>query len=185
MSEPIRLKTPLSDEDVLKLKIGDSVLITGKIYTARDAAHKRLFELAEKGEPLPIDLKGKVVYYAGPAPAKPGYVIGPAGPTTSGRCDPYTPKMLEIGLKGMIGKGVRSKDVREAMKKYKAVYFAATGGAAALIAKNIKAVKVVAYEELGAEAIRELEVVDFPLIVANDAFGGDLYEEGMKKYRKE
>ncbi len=185
MAELIRLKTPLSEEDVLKLKIGDSVLLSGKIYTARDAAHKRLFDLVEKGEPLPIDLKGQVVYYAGPAPAKPGYVIGPAGPTTSGRCDPYTPKMLEIGLKGMIGKGVRSRDVREAMKKYKAVYFAATGGAAALIAKNIKSVKIVAYEDLGAEAIRELEVVDFPLIVANDSYGGDLYEEGMKKYRRE
>ncbi len=185
MAELIRLKTPLSDEDVLKLKIGDSVLLSGKIYTARDAAHKRLFDLAENGEPLPIDLKGQVVYYAGPAPAKPGYVIGPAGPTTSGRCDPYTPKMLEIGLKGMIGKGIRSKDVREAMKQFKAVYFAATGGAAALIAKNIKSVKIVAYEDLGAEAIRELEVVDFPLIVANDSYGGDLYEEGMKKYRRE
>ncbi|MGQ9663704.1 MAG: Fe-S-containing hydro-lyase [bacterium] len=185
MSEPIKLNTPLSDEDVMKLKIGDSVLITGKIYTARDAAHKRLFELAEKGESLPIELKGQVIYYAGPAPAKPGYVIGPAGPTTSGRCDPYTPKLLEIGLKGMIGKGVRSRDVREAMKKYKAVYFAATGGAAALIAKNIKSVKIVAYEDLGAEAIRELEVENFPVIVANDAFGGDLYEEGMKKYRQE
>ncbi len=185
MSEPIRLKTPLSEEDVLKLKIGDSVLLTGRVFTARDAAHKRLFELAEKGESLPIDIKGQVIYYAGPAPAKPGYVIGPAGPTTSGRCDPYTPKLLELGLKGMIGKGVRSKEVRDAMQKFKAVYFAATGGAAALIAKNIKCVKIVAYEDLGAEAIRELEVVDFPLIVANDAYGADLYEEGMKKYRKE
>jgi len=185
MAEPIKIKTPLSEQDVLKLKIGDSVLITGKIYTARDAAHKRLFDLAEKGEPLPLGLKGQVVYYAGPAPAKPGYVIGPVGPTTSGRCDPYTPILLSLGLKGMVGKGLRSKEVREAMKKYKAVYFAATGGAAALIAKNVKAVKVVAYDDLGPEAIRELEVVDFPAIVANDAHGGDLYEEGIKKYRRD
>jgi len=185
MAEPIKIKTPLTEEDVLKLKIGDSVLITGKICTARDAAHKRLYDLAIQGKALPIDLKGQIVYYAGPAPAKPGYVIGPAGPTTAGRCDVYTPILLSLGLKGMIGKGVRSKDVRDAMQKYKAVYFAATGGAAALISKNIKSVKVVAYEDLGPEAIRELEVENLPVIVANDAYGGDLYEEGMKKYRRE
>ncbi|UCD19171.1 MAG: Fe-S-containing hydro-lyase [candidate division WOR-3 bacterium] len=184
MTDAIRIKAPLTDDDVLKLKIGDSVLITGKIYTARDAAHKRLFELAQKGEKLPITLKGNVIYYAGPAPTKPGYVIGPAGPTTSGRCDPYTPTLLAHGLKGMIGKGVRSKEVRDAMQKYKAVYFTATGGAAALISKNIKAVKIVAYEDLGPEAIRELEVENFPVIVANDAFGGDLYQEGIKKYKR-
>ncbi len=185
MAEPKRITTPLSDDDIMNLKIGDSVLISGKILTGRDAAHKRLFELAQKGEPLPVDIKGQIIYYVGPAPAKQGYVIGPAGPTTSGRMDPYTPKMLELGLKGMIGKGVRSKEVRDAMRKHKAVYLAATGGAAALIAKNIKAVKIVAYEDLGPEAIRELEVEDFPVIVANDAHGGDLYEEGQKKYRKE
>jgi len=185
MAEPIRITTPLSDDDIMKLKIGDSVLITGKILTGRDSAHKRLFELAQKGEPLPVDIKGQIIYYVGPAPAKQGYIIGPAGPTTSGRMDPYTPKMLELGLKGMIGKGVRSKEVRDAMKKHKAVYLAATGGAAALIAKNIKAMKIVAYEDLGPEAIRELEVEDFPVIVANDAHGGDLYEEGQKRYRKE
>lgn len=184
MAEPIKIKTPLSDEDVQNLKIGDSILITGKIYTARDAAHKRLIDLIEKGESLPLDLKGQIIYYVGPAPAKPGYVIGPAGPTTSGRCDPYTPALLALGLKGMIGKGVRSKEVREAMEKHKAVYLAATGGAAALISKNIKAVKIIAYEDLGPEAIRELEVENFPVIVANDAHGGDLYEEGIKKYRK-
>lgn len=184
MAEPIRLKTPVTDEDIDKLKIGDSVLITGKIYTARDAAHKRLIDLIEKGESLPLDLKGQIIYYVGPAPAKPGYVIGPAGPTTSGRCDPYTPALLSLGLKGMIGKGTRSKEVRDSMKKHKAVYFSATGGAAALIAKNIKAVKIIAYEDLGPEAIRELEVEDFPVIVANDAHGGDLYEEGVKKYRR-
>ncbi|MCK4453145.1 Fe-S-containing hydro-lyase [candidate division WOR-3 bacterium] len=184
MAESIKIKTPLSDEDVQNLKIGDSVLITGKIYTARDAAHKRLIDLIQKGESLPFDIKGQIIYYVGPAPAKPGYVIGPAGPTTSGRCDPYTPALLSLGLKGMIGKGTRSKEVREAMEKHKAVYFAATGGAAALISKNIKAVKIIAYEDLGPEAIRELEVEDFPVIVANDAHGGDLYEEGTKKYRK-
>lgn len=184
MPESIKIKTPLSDEDVQNLKTGDSILITGKIYTARDAAHKRLIDLIEKGEPLPLDLKGQIMYYVGPAPAKPGYVIGPAGPTTSGRCDSYTPALLALGLKGMIGKGVRSKEVREAMEKHKAVYLAATGGAAALISKNIKAVKIIAYEDLGPEAIRELEVEDFPVIVANDAHGGDLYEEGIKKYRK-
>lgn len=183
MADAKKIKTPLSDKDLEQLKIGDSVLITGKIYTARDAAHKKLFDLASKGEPLPVDIKGQVIYYAGPAPAKPGYVIGPAGPTTSGRCDPYTPLLISLGLKGMIGKGVRSKEVREAMKQHKAVYFAATGGAAALISKNIKAKKIVAYEDLGAEAITELEVENFPVIVVNDIHGGDLYEEGVKKYR--
>jgi fumarate hydratase subunit beta len=184
MSEPIRLKTPVTDEDIMKLKIGDSVLITGKILTGRDAAHKRLYDLATKGEALPIDIKGQIIYYVGPAPAKPGYVIGPAGPTTSGRMDPYAPLLMKMGLKGMIGKGIRSKKVRDAMKECKAVYFSATGGAAALIAKNIKAVKIIAYDDLGTEAIRELEVEDFPVIVANDAHGGDLYEEGVKKYKR-
>jgi fumarate hydratase subunit beta len=185
MSEPIKIKTPLTDSDVAKLKIGDSVLITGKIYTARDAAHKRMFDAANSNQPLPIDIKGQIIYYAGPAPAKPGYVIGPVGPTTAGRCDTYTPKLLSLGLKGMIGKGLRSMDVKDAMKKNVAVYFAATGGAAALIAKNVKAAKVIAYDDLGAEAIRELEVENFPVIVAIDAKGNDLYEEGSKKYRKD
>jgi fumarate hydratase subunit beta len=184
MAEPIRITTPLTDEDVMRLKIGDSVLITGKILTGRDSAHKRLFDLATKGEPLPIDIKGQIIYYVGPAPAKEGYVIGPAGPTTSGRMDPYAPLLIKMGLKGMIGKGVRNKDVKDAMKEHKAVYLAATGGAAALIAKNIKAVKIIAYEDLGPEAIRELEVEDFPVIVANDTYGGDLYEEGVRKYRR-
>lgn len=184
MSEPIKLKTPVSDEDIMKLKIGDSVLISGIILTGRDAAHKRLFDLASKGESLPVEIKGQIIYYVGPAPAKPGYVIGPAGPTTSYRMDPYAPLLMELGLKGMIGKGIRSKEVRDAMKKHKAVYFSATGGAAALIAKNIKAVKIIAYEDLGPEAIRELTVENFPVIVANDAHGGDLYEEGTRKYRR-
>ena len=184
MSEPIRITPPLSDEDVMKLKIGDRVLITGKILTGRDSAHKRLYELIQKGEALPIDIKGQIIYYVGPAPAKPGSVIGSAGPTTSYRMDPYAPLLMEHGLKGMIGKGVRSQVVRDAMQQYKAIYFAATGGAGALIAKNIKAAQIIAYEDLGPEAIRELEVVDFPVVVANDAFGGDLYEEGMKRFRR-
>ena len=176
MDVPKKITPPLSDEDIMNLKIGDRVLITGKILTGRDSAHKRLFDLIQNGKSLPIDINGQIIYYVGPAPAKPGQVIGSAGPTTSYRMDPYAPLLMEHGLKGMIGKGVRSKPVREAMKKFKGVYFAATGGAGALIAKNIRAAKVIAYEDLGPEAIRELEVEDFPVIVANDAFGGDLYE---------
>jgi fumarate hydratase subunit beta len=184
MPEPIRITPPLSDEDVMKLKVGDRVLITGKILTGRDSAHKRLYDLIQKGEALPIDITGQIIYYVGPAPAKPGSVIGSAGPTTSYRMDPYAPLLMEHGLKGMIGKGVRSQPVRDAMKQHKAIYFAATGGAGALIAKNIKAARIIAYEDLGPEAIRELEVADFPVVVANDAFGGDLYEEGMERYRR-
>lgn len=184
MNEVFRITPPMSDEDVMKLKIGDQILITGTILTGRDSAHKRLYELIEKGESLPVDIKGQIIYYVGPAPAKPGHVIGSAGPTTSYRMDPYAPLLMEHGLKGMIGKGVRSKAVRDAMQKYKAIYFAATGGAGALIARNIKAARIVAYEDLGPEAIRELEVQDFPVVVANDAFGGDLYEEGMKRFRR-
>jgi fumarate hydratase subunit beta len=184
MSEAIRLKTPLSDADVEKLKAGDKVLLNGVIYTGRDAAHKRLFDLLQGGKPLPVDLKGQVIYYVGPAPAKPGQVIGSAGPTTSGRMDAYSPKLMEMGLKGMIGKGMRKKEVVEAMKKYKAVYFAATGGAGALLAKAIKKAQVVAYEDLGPEAINRLEVEDFPVIVVNDTQGNDLYEEGMRKYAR-
>lgn len=185
MTEPIRLTTPLTDLDVEKLHIGDKVLLSGVIYTARDAAHKRLLELLEAGQELPLDIKGKVIYYVGPAPARPGQVIGPAGPTTSYRMDPYTLPLLERGLKGMIGKGNRGKEVIEAMKKYKAVYFAAVGGAAALIAKRIKKSEVVAYEDLGTEAIRRLEVEDFPITVVNDIFGNDLYEEGKRIYSQD
>ena len=184
MSEAIRLKTPLSDADVEKLKAGDKVLLNGVIYTGRDAAHKRLYDLLMAGKPLPIDVKGQVIYYVGPAPAKPGQVIGSAGPTTSGRMDAFSPKLIEIGLKGMIGKGMRKKEVVEAMKKYKAVYFAATGGAGALLAKAIKKAQVVAYEDLGPEAINRLEVENFPVIVVNDTKGNDLYEEGMRKYAR-
>lgn len=184
MSQPIRLKTPLSDADLEKLKAGDKVLLNGVIYTGRDAAHKRLFDLLKDGKPLPVDLKGQVIYYVGPAPAKPGQAIGSAGPTTSGRMDAYSPKLMEIGLKGMIGKGMRKKEVVEAMKKYKAVYFAATGGAGALLAKAIKKAQVVAYEDLGPEAITRLEVEDFPVIVVNDTKGNDLYQQGMAQYAR-
>jgi fumarate hydratase subunit beta len=184
MSQAIRLRTPLTDADLEKLRAGDKVLLTGVIYTGRDAAHKRLFDLLKEGKPLPIDLKGQVIYYVGPAPAKPGQVIGSAGPTTSGRMDAYSPKLMEIGLKGMIGKGMRKKEVVEAMKKYKAVYFAATGGAGALLAKAVKKAQVVAYEDLGPEAINRLEVEDFPVIVVNDTKGNDLYEEGTRKYAR-
>ena len=184
MSQPIRLKTPLSDADVENLKAGDKVLITGVIYTGRDAAHKRLTDLLKEGKPLPVDLKGQIIYYVGPAPAKPGHAIGSAGPTTSGRMDAYSPKLMEIGLKGMIGKGLRKKEVIEAMKKYKAVYLAATGGAGALLAKSVKKAQIVAYEDLGPEAINRLEVVDFPVIVVNDTKGNDLYQQGMAQYAR-
>jgi fumarate hydratase subunit beta len=185
MADVHKLKTPLSDEDVAKLKIGDKVLISGTMYTARDAAHKRLVELVKKGESLPFDIKGAVMYYVGPAPAKPGYAIGSAGPTTSYRMDPYAPDLLDIGLKAMIGKGGRSQEVIDSMVKNKAVYLAAVGGAAALIAKSIKKAEIIAYEDLKSEAIRKLEVEDFPCIVANDIKGNDLLKEGVEKYKEE
>ena len=185
MSQVISLSPPLSDEDVMRLRIGDEVSLNGVIYTARDAAHKRLVELIDKGRELPFEVRGAIVYYVGPTPAKPGEVIGSAGPTTSYRMDPYTPTMLSRGLKGMIGKGNRGREVLEAMKKEKAVYFAAVGGAGALIADWITSCEVIAYEDLGAEAIHKLEVRDFRVVVANDAHGGDLFEEGIARYRKE
>jgi fumarate hydratase subunit beta len=181
----IKLKTPLTDQDAEKLKIGDKVLLTGVIYTGRDAAHKRLFDLIEAGKELPIDVRGQVIYYVGPAPAKPGKPIGSAGPTTSYRMDAYAPKLMELGLRGMIGKGNRGADVVEAMKKHKAIYFGATGGAGALLARSIKKAETVAYEDLGPEAIQRLEVEDFPVVVINDTKGNDLYVEGAKKYRKD
>lgn len=184
MSKEIKLKTPLSDKDIEQLRIGDKVLLSGTIYTGRDAAHKRLYDLLKAGKPLPIELKGAVIYYVGPAPTKPGYAIGPAGPTTSYRMDPYTPLMHEHGLKATIGKGNRGKDVIEALKKYKAVYLSATGGVAALMAKAVKSAKIIAYEDLGAEAIRELVVQDLPCIVANDCYGGDLFEQGVKQFKR-
>jgi len=185
MGEPIRLKTPLSDRDVEKLKIGDRVLINGVIYTGRDAAHKRLFDLVTQGKDLPFDIRGQIIYYVGPTPAKPGQIFGSAGPTTSYRMDAYAPTLIERGLKGMVGKGMRSDAVKEAIKKHKAVYLAATGGAGALLAKKVKKATVVAYEDLGPEAIRRLEVEDFPAVVVNDVQGNDLYFEGEKKYRRD
>ena len=181
---PIRLKTPLSDKDVEKLKSGDRVLINGVIYTGRDAAHKRLIDLLKSGKALPFDINGQVIYYVGPTPAKPGQVFGSAGPTTSYRMDAYAPTLIEKGLKGMIGKGMRTEAVKEAMKKYKAVYFAATGGAGALLAKRVKKAEIIAYEDLGPEAIRRLEVEDLPVIVVNDVSGNDLYIEGEKKFKR-
>ncbi len=179
----VRINSPMDNEAVEKLKAGDQVLINGVIYVARDAAHKRFIETLHKGEKPPVEIDGQIIYYMGPTPAKPGEVIGSAGPTTSGRMDPYSPRLMELGLKGMIGKGMRSQAVKEAMQKHKAVYFAAIGGAGALISRSIKKAEVVAYEELGAEAVRRLEVEDFPVTVVNDAHGGDLYEEGKAKYR--
>jgi len=172
----------LSNEDVEKLKVGNKVLLNGVIYTARDAAHKRLVEVLEKEEKLPFNPEGQVIYYVGPAPAKPGKVIGPAGPTTSYRMDPYAISLMKVGVKGMIGKGSRSQKVKKAMRKYKAVYFAAIGGATALLSEHIKKAEIMAYEDLGTEAIRRLEVENLPVIVVNDAKGGDLYEEGIRRY---
>lgn len=177
-----RISAPMSDEDVLQLKAGDNVLISGVIYTGRDSAHKKLFDLVEAGEALPVDFTGQMIYYVGPSPAKPGKVIGSAGPTTSGRMDAYTPMMLEQGLKVCIGKGSRSQAVKDALVKHKGVYMASTGGAAALLARTIKKADVVAYPELGPEAIYRLEVEDFPATVVNDAHGNDIYEEGRKEY---
>jgi len=176
--------TPLTDEAVSPLHAGDQVLITGTILAARDAAHKRMVELVQQGRPLPIDLRGQIIYFAGPSPAKPGRPIGSVGPTTSGRMDAYSPLLLDLGLKGMIGKGYRSPAVKEAMLRHRAVYFAAVGGAAALLAQRVTASRVVAYQDLGPEAIRELDVVDFPVIVVNDIFGGDLYEQGRRQYER-
>jgi fumarate hydratase subunit beta len=183
MPDTVTLTTPLTDEMVSSLKIGDKVFLNGVLYTARDAAHKRLIELLDTGKILPFDIRGQVIYYVGPSPAKPGRVIGAAGPTTSYRMDPYAPRLMELGLKGMIGKGKRSSAVREAISKYKAVYLGATGGAGALISRAIKSAEVIAYEELGPEAIRRLTVENFPAVVINDTFGDDLYEEGIRQYR--
>lgn len=177
------LETPLSLEEIGPLKSGDRVTISGVLYTARDAAHRRLLELIEAGKDLPIPIDGQIIYYVGPSPAPPGRVIGAAGPTTSYRMDPYTPRLLELGLKGMVGKGRRSKEVKEAMVKNKAIYMAAIGGAGALMARAVKEARVVAYDELGPEAIRELRVEKLPVIVVNDILGNDLYLEGQKEYK--
>jgi fumarate hydratase subunit beta len=180
----IKLSAPLKQADVEKLRIGDTVLISGVIYTGRDAAHKRMIETLDQGGKLPIPIEGSVMYYAGPAPTPPGKAIGSVGPTTSYRMDPYAPRLLDLGQKMMIGKGKRGKEVIDACVRNKAVYCAAVGGAAALLAKRVVKAEVVAYDELGPEAIRKLEVDEFPVIVINDTKGNDLYVEGRKKYEK-
>lgn len=176
------INAPISAEDALKLRAGDYVYITGTIYTARDAAHKRMYETMKEGKPLPINLKDNVLYYMGPSPAREARPIGSAGPTTSSRMDKYTPDFLDLGLKGMIGKGKRSDAVKEAIIRNGAVYFAAVGGAGALLSRSIKSSKVIAYEDLGTEAIRELQVEKFPIIVVIDSEGNNLYETAMKEY---
>jgi len=178
-----KVTLPLTDETLKDLKAGDNILLTGVMYVGRDAAHKRMVEALDQGKPLPFDIRGQTIYFMGPSPAKPGQPIGSAGPTTSGRMDAYSPRLIAEGLKGMIGKGMRSQAVKDAIKKYKAVYLAAIGGAGALISKSIKKAEVIAYEDLGAEAIRRLEVEDFPVTVVNDIYGGDLYQEGKTKYK--
>ena len=179
------LTTPLSDADVESLKAGDRVRITGVLYTARDAAHGRLFPLIEQGEKLPIDVRGQIIYYTGPSPALPGAIVGSIGPTTASRMDKFTPALLKLGLKGTIGKGYRGQTVKDALRQYKGVYFGAIGGAGAVLSQFVKKLSVVAYEDLGTEAIRRLEVEGFPAIVVNDCHGGDLYQDGMKAYARE
>ncbi|MBE6087631.1 MAG: Fe-S-containing hydro-lyase [Clostridium beijerinckii] len=178
----IKLETPLNEEKIRKLKAGDSILLSGIIYSARDAAQKRLIELLDEGKELPFNIKDQVIYYVGPSPAKPGTVIGSAGPTTSYRMDAYAPKLMNIGLKGMIGKGARNDEVISSIKRNEAVYFGAIGGAAALIGKSIIKSEIIAYEDLGAEAIRKMEVKDMPLVVIIDAQGNNLYEIGQREY---
>ncbi|MBN2531757.1 MAG: Fe-S-containing hydro-lyase [Spirochaetales bacterium] len=181
----IRLYTPLSDADIETLHAGDRILLNGNIYTARDEAHKRLTGYIDNKKPLPLDFNGAIIFYAGPTPASPGKVIGSIGPTTAVRMDPYAIKLLEYtGIKGMIGKGERSQELRDACKLYKCIYFAATGGVAALLNRHIKSSEIVLYDDLGTEAVRRLEVADFPVIVVNDIYGRDLYEIGRKKFSK-
>ena len=180
-----RLNLPLTEADVLDLKAGESVLLSGTMLTGRDAAHKRLYELIERGEELPVDIKGELIYYVGPAPAKPGYAVGPAGPTSSYRMDKYAQALMDLGLRGMIGKGARSQEVIDAIIRNKGVYFACIGGAAALIAKSIKREELLCYEDLGTEAVRRYTVEDFPCIVAIDCRGNNVYEDGVKRYSEE
>ena len=182
MIETKKITTPLSEDVIAGLKAGDKVEITGTFYTARDAAHKRLVKMVKDGEKLPFDIRGQIIYFVGPTPPKPGMPIGSAGPTTSGRMDLYSPSLIELGLKGMIGKGARTEEVIDVMRKHRCVYFAAIGGVAALLSKKIKKAEIIAFEDLGTEAIRILEVRDFPAIVINDIYGGDLYKEGLKQY---
>ncbi|PYM38694.1 MAG: Fe-S-containing hydro-lyase [Candidatus Rokuibacteriota bacterium] len=179
------IRTPLSDADVESLRAGDRVRITGVLYTARDAAHGRLDRLIEKGERLPFDPRGQIIYYTGPSPARPGDVVGSIGPTTASRMDKFTPALLRLGLKGTIGKGYRSQAVKDALRQHRGVYFGAIGGAGAVLSQFVKKLSIVAYEDLGTEAIRRLEVESFPAIVVNDCHGGDLYQDGAKAYARE
>ena len=178
------ITSPIDAETAEKLTAGSRVLISGVIYTARDAAHQRLVQALDKGDRLPFDLEGQTLYYMGPSPAKPGQTIGSAGPTTSSRMDSYTPRLIAAGIRAMIGKGSRSSEVKDAIKRYKAVYFATIGGAGALLAKSIKQAEVIAYEDLGPEAILRLNIENFPAIVANDIYGEDLFEQGKAKYQR-
>lgn len=180
-----RITTPLTDKSLADLNVGDEVLLTGIMYTARDAAHRLIIEAVERGEDPPIDLRGQIIYYVGPTPPRPGQVIGSAGPTTAYRMDPFTPKMLELGIKAAVGKGGRSDEVREAFMSHRAVYFGAIGGTGALLSGTIKSADVVAYEDLGTEAIRRLEVQDFPVIVINDIHGNDLLKQGRAEWQQE
>ncbi len=180
----MNITSPISSKVIEELTVGTSVTISGVIYTARDAAHQRIIQSLDNGDKLPFELKGQTIYYMGPSPAPPGRVIGSAGPTTSRRMDSYTPRLLAAGIKAMIGKGSRSPEVREAIKQYKAVYLATTGGAGALLAKSVRQIETIAYEDLGAEAIMRLTVENFPAIVANDIYGGDLFEQGKAEYKR-
>lgn len=179
-----RIKTPLEVNIIEQLKAGEKVFLSGYIYTARDAAHKRFIETLNEGGKLPFDIQSQVIYYCGPSPAPPGRVIGACGPTTSSRMDAYAPKLISLGLKGMIGKGKRSQAVKDAIKQFKAVYFGATGGAGALLSKSVKSSEAIAYEDLGPEAVMKLNVVDMPLFVINDIYGNDLYESGTAQYKR-
>jgi fumarate hydratase subunit beta len=179
------ITTPLSDADVESLKAGDRVRITGVMYTARDAAHGRLLPLIERGERLPIDVKGAIIYYTGPTPAQPGDVVGAIGPTTASRMDKFTPALLRLGLKGTMGKGYRGQAVKDALREHRGVYLGAIGGAGAVLSRHVTKLEVVAYEDLGTEAIRRLEVEQFPAIVLNDCHGGDLYQDGQKQFARD
>ena len=179
----VRITTPITDDDVSQLKIGDHVRINGVIYTARDAAHNRMIESLNKGEPLPLDIKGQLIYYTGPTPARPGRASGAIGPTTAMRMDPFTPQMLAAGMKACMGKGNRGPEVREALKQYHGVFFAAVGGAGAMLSQYVKKLEVIAYEDLGTESLKRAEVEDFPAVVMDDCEGRDLLDEGRKQWR--
>jgi fumarate hydratase subunit beta len=184
MGRPMHLRAPFGPEEAARLRAGDEVLLSGVVFTARDAAHERLFHLLEAGKPLPVDLQGQVIYYCGPTPARPGRPIGSAGPTTASRMDAYTPALLAYGVRGMIGKGRRSLQVREAILRYRAIYFGAVEGTAAILGERVREAKIVAFPDLGAEAVYKLVIQDFPVVVVNDMAGGDLYEEGRARYQE-